>query len=78
MSQHTPRRPWRCNYCQAPAVVWARYQGYISRSIRPRTGGPMVCYMAACATHEGCPNWTSMLGLHPEARIERKETTTHA
>jgi hypothetical protein len=66
-------KPKRCNYCREPATVWARYRGYIRPTGRPGSGGHIPLYIAACAAHDGCANWTGMLANHPEALIERAE-----
>jgi hypothetical protein len=67
------RKPGRCSYCKSPATVWLKYRGYISRQIRPLTGGSMVLYLAACGEHEGCVHWTSMLALKPEGEVIREK-----
>jgi hypothetical protein len=66
--RHWKPKPTRCNYCSAPPTRIFEYQGYISRDIRPITGGHMKLYLAACEEHVGCANWTGVLALHPEAR----------
>lgn len=70
-------RPRRCDYCHRPAVVWLRYTGHISRSIRPLTGGDMTLYVSSCAEHEGCPNWAGHMALnHKNATVLRTTTPT--
>lgn len=64
-------KPTRCNYCQAPATVWAKYQGHIARTGRPGQGGAVTLYASACAEHEGCVSWISVLAGHPEAEVCR-------
>src|SRR4051812_34103533 len=73
MTKRRADKPWRCNYCKAAAVVWVRYVGYLSRSIRPLGGGHMTLYMAACAEHEGCPSWSGMLALIKGKRENKHE-----
>ena len=63
------KRPHRCNYCERPAVVWAAYRGYIRRP--GHVGQRPLLYVAACAEHEGCPNWASNLSLNPDSVITR-------
>lgn len=67
----TAKKPTRCNYCKAPATVWAKYRGYIAPTGRPGSGGSMTLYMASCAEHEGCVNWNGVLANHPEAEVCR-------
>lgn len=65
------KKPTRCNYCKAPATVWASYRGYLAPNGRPGHGGYSTLYIAACGEHEGCVNWNGMLAHHPEAEIVR-------
>jgi hypothetical protein len=64
-------RPSRCNYCRADAVVWVRYRSYLSPSISRLGGGWSTLYMASCAEHEGCVNWTSMLAVVKDPEVLR-------
>lgn len=53
----------RCDYCTKPAKWIATFDGYISRSIRPLTGGYMRLKSGACEEHVGCPNWEGNLKM---------------
>ena len=61
------RRPTRCNYCDAAAVVWLRKRAWYS-SMGHRKA--MTIYVSSCADHEGCPNWAGHLSL-PGYELER-------
>jgi hypothetical protein len=63
-----PRTPPRCSYCRAASVVWFRYQGHLSACVIRRQ--PTVT-AGACAEHEGCVNWKSLLDFHPDAKLRR-------
>jgi len=54
------RKPTRCNYCDKSPVAFIEYTGY-SMYHKPGRSGYIQLWVAACADHEGCPNWTSWL-----------------
>jgi hypothetical protein len=69
-SRNMPK-PTRCDYCKAPATVWAKYRGFLASTGRPGSGGRPLLYVASCAAHEGCENWKGMLAFHPDAEVCR-------
>lgn len=48
----------RCSYCRMPSDVWFTYRGYLSACIVRKQ--PVVT-VGACAAHEGCVNFQSLL-----------------
>ena len=66
----TDRLPARktCNYCRQAPAVWIKYTYQYSRWGNAKTG-TITC--AACAEHDGCPNWLGILALHPTAIVHR-------
>lgn len=58
----------RCNFCRRPAVVRFTVQEYLySHRLRKQ---PRVTYRA-CAEHEGCPTWNSVLAGRGVTQVER-------
>jgi hypothetical protein len=75
MSKPRVEKFGKCDFCPKVAVVQFSRQSKYSKLGRPRV---MTLHYRACADHEGCPAWQSIIDLYSDAAAKAQRPIVQA